>query len=142
MAPGPMGHGSLGLLRLYPVAATLASVSSAARSGQWTQSEPKPPGPAHWSCWSYWIPVREKPFVIVVVELEAASHQVEAVDPAQGVGARGEARCNPLSGRVDDAPTALTERGAPSLGFRGPHPANGFFFGPPLCHRPALESCL
>src|SRR5262245_49671136 len=82
----------------------------------------------HWSCWSCWIPVREKPLVILIVEVMLRPHQVEAVDPTQPVGASVKTGCYPVSGRVDDAPVALAERGAPSLGFAGSDPANGFFF--------------
>src|SRR5262245_3958871 len=96
---------------------------------RWTQSERESPGvQSRWSCWSYWIPVRAQPIVILIVEVMPRPHQVEAVDPTQPVGASVKTGCYPVSGRVDDAPVALAERGAPSLGFAGSDPANGFFF--------------
>src|SRR5262249_37192081 len=74
------------------------------------------------------------PFLILIVEVMPRSHQVETVDPTQRIGASGKSGRDPLSGRVNDAPVALTERGAPSFGFGGSDPANGLLLS--SLHRP------
>src|SRR5262245_5232325 len=84
--------------------------------------------------WSCWVPVREKPFVILIVEMMPRSHQVEAVDPTQRIGAGREATSDPLSGRVDDAPVAFAQRGAWLSAFRWAYAADGLLLS--SLHRP------